>query len=191
MNPISLFQKWFKEELDQNNLKLQAACCLSTQGLDDYPNARFVSLKEVSEDGFVVTGSMQSRKGKEIESLSKAALTFWWTSTKRQVRIQGDVTQISKEQAEIYFDKRNLESKIVSLAFNAGETTESIEELHKQFRIQEEKYRKSPIKMPVGFGGICINPVRIEFMKFKKSRLHERILYQLIDNQWEIKILQP
>ena len=64
MNPISLFQNWFKEESSQNNLKLPAACCLSTHGLDNYPNARFVSLKEVSKDGFIVTGSMQSRKGK-------------------------------------------------------------------------------------------------------------------------------
>ncbi|MFL1897224.1 pyridoxal 5'-phosphate synthase [Aquimarina sp. 2-A2] len=121
MNPITLFEQWFSEEKNQNNRKLSNACCLSTVGLDGYPNARFVSLKEIVEDSFVVTGSLSSRKGKEIENHKKAALTFWWTSSERQVRIQGDVTKISQAQAKTYFEQRHRDSKIVAATFAQGE----------------------------------------------------------------------
>ena len=66
MNPITLFQNWFAEAVEASSASIPSACCLSTLGLDGYPNARFVSLKEIVEDSFVVTGSLASRKGLEI-----------------------------------------------------------------------------------------------------------------------------
>ena len=100
MNPLLLFEKWFNDEKKVSNLKLPAACCLSTIGLDGYPNSRFVSLKEISNESFVITGPLSSRKGREIENCSKAALSFWWTSTERQIRIQGNISKISKLSAK-------------------------------------------------------------------------------------------
>ena len=191
MNPLLLFEQWFSEEKKLNNLKLPAACCLSTQGLDGYPNARFVSLKEISNESFVITGPLSSRKGHEIENCTKAALSFWWAATERQVRIQGDVTKISEAQAELYFEPRNRDSKIVSSAFNQGKTIESISDLQKKFETKKEELGNQEILPPKNWGGIYIKPVRIELMAFKNSRLHERQLYQLINGKWELGILQP
>lgn len=191
MNPLELFKKWFSEEKERSDLKLPAACCLSTVGLDTYPNSRFVSLKEVAEKSFVITGPLNSRKGLEIENCSKAALSFWWTATERQVRIQGDVSKIPESKAEIYFDQRNRDSKIVSTTFNQGKEIQSIEHLQNLFHQQKEELQTKEIKHPKNWGGIYIKPIRIEFMEFKKSRLHERKLYQKINNKWETTILQP
>lgn len=191
MNPLLLFEKWFSEEKKLNNLKLPSACCLSTTGLDGYPNSRFVSLKEIVNDSFIITGSLNSKKGDEIENSSKAALTFWWTSTEKQIRIQGDVLKISKPSAEIYFEQRNRDSKIVSTVFEQGKKIRSITHLQNHFDKQKEELKNQEIKRPENWGGIYIKPIRIEFMEFKKSRLHERKLYQQIDNEWEMIILQP
>ena len=191
MNPLQMFEKWFSEEEKLNNLKLPAACCLSTIGLDGYPNSRFVSLKEIANESFVITGPLNSRKGSEIENCSKAALSFWWTSTERQVRIQGDVSKLSESNANIYFEERNRDSKIVSSIFEQGKKIKSIAYLQKYFSEQKIELENKEIKRPVNWGGIYIKPIRIEFMEFKKSRLHERTLYQQINNNWEMILLQP
>lgn len=191
MNPLHLFEKWFSEESELNDLKLPAACCLSTIGLDGYPNSRFVSLKEISNESFVITGPLNSRKGSEIKNCSRAALSFWWISTERQVRIQGDVSIISESSAEIYFGQRNRDSKIVSTVFEQGKKIQSILRLQKQFVEQKKELENKKIKRPENWGGIYIKPIRVEFMEFKKSRLHERTLYQQINDKWEIQILQP
>lgn len=191
MNPLLLFEKWFSEEMKRNNLKLPAACCLSTTGLDGYPNSRFVSLKEIANDSFVVTGPVNSRKGMEIENSPKAALTFWWTATERQIRIQGDVSKISNHKAEIYFEQRNRDSRIVSTIFEQGKKIQSIAHLQKYFEKEKAELKDEEIKCPESWGGFYIKPIRIEFMEFKKSRLHERKLYEQIRNEWKMTILQP
>jgi len=191
MDPFVLFEKWFSEEEEQSNLKLPAACCLSSVGVDGYPNARFVSLKKIERETFVITGPLSSRKGKEIVKNAKAALTFWWTSTERQIRIQGDVTLLSEANANLYFEQRNRDSKIVSTVFEQGSEIESVEHLQNQFREQKEKLGGQKLKRPENWGGFSIKPIRIEFMEFKKSRLHERKLYERGDNEWKMRILQP
>jgi pyridoxamine 5'-phosphate oxidase len=191
MNPLELFKKWFSEEKENNNLELPAACCLSTIGLDGYPNARFVSLKEVAKESFVITGSLNSRKGLEVENCPKASLSFWWTATERQVRIQGDVSKIPNTIASTYFEQRNKASKIVSNTFRQGEEIESLIHLKTNFQEQKEKLENNFIQRPKNWGGIYIKPIRIEFMEFKESRLHERRLFKVNNNTWESTILQP
>lgn len=191
MKPLLLFEKWFSEENESNNLRLPAACCLSTIGLDGYPNSRFVSLKEITNDSFIITGPLDSRKGKEIENCSNAALTFWWTSTERQIRIQGDVSKIPDSEAERYFKPRNRDSKIVSNVFDQGKEIQSIESLKERFEVGKKKILNNEVIRPKNWSGISIKPLRIEFMEFKESRLHERKLYQRVNNKWEITILQP
>jgi pyridoxamine 5'-phosphate oxidase len=191
MNPLLLFEKWFSEEKILNKLKLPSACCLSTIGLDGYPNSRFVSLKEIANESFVITGPLNSRKGNEIENSPKAALTFWWASTERQIRIQGDVSNVSRLNAEIYFGQRSRDSKIVSTVFEQGKKAQSIACLRNHFDEQKEELENREVKCPENWGGIYIKPIRVEFMEFKKSRLHERKLYQQDNNGWEVIILQP
>ena len=191
MNPLELFEKWFSEEKQASKLKLPAACCLSTIGLDGYPNSRFVSLKEVTEEGFVITGPLNSRKGTEIEETPKAALSFWWTETQRQVRIQGDVTKVSTHKARKYFNERNRSSQIVSFGFQQGKKIESIKYLQNQFNQKIIEFEGKEIECPETWSGIIIKPTRIEFMRFKETRLHERKLYSRVKNTWKISILQP
>ncbi|WP_394750966.1 pyridoxamine 5'-phosphate oxidase [Spongiimicrobium salis] len=191
MNPISLFKQWFSEELEKSTLDLPAACCLSTLSEDGYPNARFVSLKEVMDEAFIITGPLDSRKGKEIRHSAKAALTFWWTSMKRQVRIQGDVHKISEAAATIYFQERNRDSQIVSSVFEQGKPVENITHLEALFETEKKKVGNGPIARPEDWGGIAITPRRIEFMEFQNTRLHQRTLYTRANDDWTVAILQP
>jgi len=134
MTPIDIFSQWFDEELNLTKVRLATACCLSTIGKDNYPNSRFVSLKGIIENNFIVTGTLTSRKGIEINLTNKVALTFWWTETERQVRIQGNALNIDDKIADKYFAKRNRESQLVSIVSNQGQTLNDIEILNKKYQ---------------------------------------------------------
>lgn len=189
--PIEIFSKWFNEELSLTKVSIPTACCLSSIGTDNYPNARFVSLKGVVENKFIVTGTLTSRKGIEINETNKVALTFWWTETERQVRIQGSATFISNELADKYFAERNRDSQIVSIVSNQGEQLKSVEALIVKYQETETAFLNKPLTRPENWGGYSIQPIRIEFLEFKPNRFHDRKLYELTNGQWTKTELQP
>ena len=189
MDPFILFQEWYSQELNLSHSEIPTACCLSTIGIDGFPNARFVSLKEILNGRFIVTGSLSSRKGKEIIANNKVALSFWWPNTLKQVRIQGIAGLISHKKANYYFQSRDYYSKLVSSISKQGKANESIHELKNLFEIR--KNEKLEIKCPNDWGGFSIKTQRIEFMKFNKTRFHERVLYTNISNKWKVEHIEP
>ncbi len=191
MNPLKKFKTWYKEETDKSSSSIPSACCLTSIGLDGYPNSRFVSLKEVIGSHFVVTGSMTSRKGIELRSNPKTSLTFWWTATERQIRIQGDAQQIEDELANTYFKSRSKASQIVSQISKQGHKTENLSELMTRFEKKKAAYKNVEIDRPNDWSGFYIIPKRIEFMEFKKSRFHIRELFTNDNNHWDKVVLEP
>lgn len=191
MTPIELFNNWFNEELKLTKVKIPSACCLSTIGLDGFPNARFVSLKDISENNFIVTGTLTSRKGIEIKNNNKVALTFWWTETERQVRIQGFATKISEKLADKYFNERDRASQLISIVSEQGQEIDNIENLIKNYEDTKVKFSNKELTRPENWGGYSIEPIRIEFLEFKSNRFHNRKLFEQTNGKWTIKQLQP
>jgi pyridoxamine 5'-phosphate oxidase len=190
-NPIDIFREWFNQEINSTKVVIPTACCLSTIGIDNYPNARFVSLKGIAENNFIVTGTINSRKGLEIEKTNKVALTFWWTETERQVRIQGTAHQISNELADKYFAERNRDSQIVSIVSNQGQILNDIESLNNKYIDLQTTCANQILTRPENWSGYSIEPIRVEFLEFKTTRFHNRKLYELINGQWTRTELQP
>lgn len=191
MDPIIKFQNWYEQELDTNDALIPSACCLSTTGTDGYPNARFVSLKEVYGRQFIVTGPLDSRKCQEVTYKPRAALTFWWPATGKQVRVQGDVKLIDSEDADRYFSERTRESKIVPWVSKQGKPMENGGTLNERFDHFSGLYAGKEIPRPKNWGGIGIVPIRIEFLVFSPERLHERLLYVRNGSGWNEQHLQP
>ncbi len=191
MDPLQLFKDWYTAELGKTTVAIPAACCLSTIGLDGYPNARFVALKEVYNEMLVVTGPLESRKGQEIDACNKVALTFWWTATARQVRVQGVATAIPTALADSYFNQREREAKIVSSVSIQGQPLQDIRALNELYQQFDEAHRDKEVERPANWGGYFIAPVRMEFMAFQPTRFHERMLYELVDGRWQQQQLQP
>lgn len=191
MTPILQFNEWYSREMRKSSASIPSACCLSTIGTDGYPNARFVSLKEIKNDSFIITGPLLSRKGIEINAIPKVALTFWWEATQRQIRIQGDATVISEADADKYFQERDRESQIVSHACMQGKTINDTSLLAKAYRDVKQQFDGKSIPRPDNWGGFSILPLRIEFLEFKSTRFHERTLFERTHTGWISTSLQP
>jgi len=191
MNPFQIFLAAYKEELDKSKLRIPSACCLSTIGLDGYPNARFVAFRELKDEAFVVCGTLSSRKGLEITRDQKVALTFWWTATEKQVRIQGDAHQISAADADRYFLQREREAQIVASVSEQGEPMEDISALNAKFSAKEKELKNQEVPCPEHWGGYAIHPLRIEFFEFDSGRFHKRTLFKKDGSNWLMEMLQP
>lgn len=189
MTPTELFKSWYAEELKASKVKIPSACCFSTVGTDGFPNARFVSMKEIVDNCFIVTGPLNSRKGLEVQACDKVALSFWWTETERQVRVQGTATKITKEAADKYFYERNRESQIVSAVSEQGQILQDPDRLNEKYKKLEATTEKIP--RPKNWGGFSIQPKRIEFLEFSATRFHIRTLYELENGSWKTSLLQP
>lgn len=190
-NPLELFNDWYQKELALSKVRIPSACCFSTLGEDGYPNSRFVSLKEIKNECFVITGPLNSRKGYEIDKTPKVSLTFWWTATEKQIRVQGDAYQLSDSEAIAYFSDRNYDSQIVSTIFNQGTEIKTLDELAQRFQAGKLNHQNKPIPKPKAWAGFYIKPKRIEFMEFKATRLHQRTLFSKNEENWQKNYLEP
>jgi len=189
-DPILQFQRWFNEASD-NGVVLPEASCLSTMGNSDYPDGRMVLVKSFDRYGFIFYTNAKSEKGKQLQRNCKASLTFYWEPITKQVRIQGDVSQVSNAVADSYFSTRPRGSQLGAWASYQSAHLASREDLEKRFREYDEKFTKREIPRPPHWGGYRLSPRRIEFWRGRDDRLHDRLLYERNGETWVMQRLYP
>ena len=189
-NPIKLFQSWYAEAQDAEP-RDQTAVALATVGSDGMPSVRMVLLKDVDDDGFVFYTNFESRKGVEILATPKAALCFHWKSLKRQVRVEGEVSVVSDEEADAYFASRARGSQIGAWASLQSSPLSGNAELLKRVGQFTATFGLGKVPRPPHWSGFRIAPRAIEFWKDGKFRLHERLNYTRADDGWKKETLYP
>src|SRR3954466_7081755 len=113
-NPIKQFDIWFNEAVEAQ-LHEPNVMTLATATRDGVPSARIVLLKGYDDNGFMFFTNYLSRKGKEITKNPLGAITFFWGELERQVRIEGTIEKLSKEESDKYFQSRPKNSQLGAL----------------------------------------------------------------------------
>lgn len=191
-NPIVLFERWI-EEARAAGLRDPNAMTVSTATPDGRPSARLMLLKEVSDAGFIFYTNYTSRKACEIESNPFAALTFFWRELERQVRVEGQVERVSREQSERYFRSRARGSQLGAWASQQSQPIANRAALDAKLEELKRKFAASPeIPVPEFWGGYCVRPFTIEFWQGRPNRLHDRLQYRRKDEEaWMAERLSP
>ena len=190
-DPIELFKIWMSEA-EKNEINDPNALSLATSNEKNEPSVRMVLLKGLSKNGFVFYTNLNSPKSQDLKKNSKAAMCFHWKSLQRQVRVSGSITQVSDDEADNYFNSRPYESRIGAWASDQSKTMTDRKNLLKkidEFKKKFEKEKKLP--RPKHWSGWCLNPLSIEFWLGDKFRIHERLKYIKISNNWKKEILYP
>ena len=61
-----------------------------------------------------------------------------------------------------------------------------------KFGEMKKKFNEGKIPLPAFWGGYRVVPIEIEFWQGRKSRLHDRFIYRMGDNErWNIERLMP
>ena len=121
-----------------------------------------------------------------------AALNIHWGELERQIRIEGTVTKVDKAISDKYFAARPKESKIGAWASKQSNQLIDRKELEQKVQQLTEKYKDhEDIPRPDFWGGYQLNPTRIEFWQGRRSRLHDRINFELVKGSWVKSRLAP
>ena len=175
IDPIKLFRKWF-DEVYQIDEEEAVSMNLSTISSDNYPNSRIVLLRGL-EDGFVFYTNYKSKKGREIDKNPKAH--------------KGIINKTSAEVSDKYFLSRPLKSRIGAILSVQSSEISLQKDLQKELLEEINRNQSKEIERPDYWGGYCLEPLEIEFWQGKDARLHDRLLYERINDEWITKRLSP
>lgn len=189
MDPIALFRSWMSEA-ESREPNDPNAVALATATADGAPSVRMVLLKGLDERGFAFYTNAESRKGKELAGNPRAAMCFHWKSLRRQVRVEGLVSELPDAESDAYFHSRSRGSQLGAVASRQSSPLISRQALEERVRLIEERY-PDEVSRPEYWRGYVLWPERIEFWVNGAERLHDRFLFSRVDSEWLKERLYP
>ena len=189
-DPMLQFTQWFEQAL-KAEVNEPNAMSVATVAANGRPSSRIVLVKQFDERGFTWYTNYDSRKGQELEDNQYASLLFFWSELERQVRIEGRVERTSNEESDRYFRSRPLKSRLSAIASHQSAPIGSRAELEQNYEAVARQAGDEPAR-PDNWGGFRLVPERLEFWQGRRSRFHDRIVYERqADGSWTRLRLQP
>ena len=189
-DPIAQFTAWFEQAL-KAEVNEPNAMSLSTVAANGRPSSRIVLVKQFDARGFSWYTNYDSKKGADLRDNSYAALLFFWSELERQVRIEGRVERTAPDESDRYFRSRPLKSRLSAIASKQSAPIASRAQLEQNYDVVAQGAGEDPAR-PDNWGGYRLIPDRIEFWQGRRSRFHDRIVYERQeDGGWTRQRLQP
>ncbi len=190
-NAIEQFGRWWQDAMNSYVDEVNALT-LATASSDGKPSARIVLLKGYNEDGFVFFTNYESHKGKELADNPQACMVFFWKELERQIRIEGLIEKVSAEESDTYYFSRPFGSQIGAWASPQSQVISNRQVIENNETKYQSQFATDAISRPPHWGGYRLIPQSIEFWQGRPSRLHDRLLYTLINKgDWKIERLAP
>ena len=190
-DPFAMFEAWFAaaRESEPNDANAMA---LATATPDGRPSVRMVLLKGHGPEGFVFYTNAGSRKGEEIRANPRAALLFHWKSLRRQVRIEGPLSEVTAAEADAYFASRHPDSRLGSAASDQSRPLDDRATYLARVEALRAEYPDGSVPRPPHWTGFRLAPEQIEFWIDRAHRLHERRRFvSAEDGGWDSTLLYP
>jgi pyridoxamine 5'-phosphate oxidase len=187
-NPLEALQTWVNQAIEAE-VEEPTAMSICTVSKDNIPSSRQVLLKEIQSEGLVFYTNYSSRKGQEIENNPNVALNFFWPALERQVRVQCIASKVSAEESDTYFYSRPKTSQVGAIVSNQSSIITS--DLNLEVEIERILAGSIEIKRPENWGGYILKPNYFEFWHGRASRVHDRVSYNLENDNWIKNRLSP
>jgi len=188
-DPLALFDEWFREAAAAGAPQGEAVA-LATADAAGAPSARMVLFKGVEDGAFLFYSNYQSRKGRDLAANRKAAMVFYWSVTRHQVRVSGTVRRLTRAASAEYFHSRPRGAQLSALASRQSRVVRSREVLERAVLTLAKKY-PDEAPLPQDWGGYGLRPRWIEFWENREDRLHDRIRYVRRGVGWRMERLAP
>lgn len=189
-DPLQTYHQWFAEAQASEPNDPNAAA-LATATPDGVPSVRMVLVKQVDARGFCFFTNAESQKGTELTANPRAALCLHWKSLRRQVRVQGRITELPGADVDAYFHSRSRRSQLGAAVSQQSRPLASRAQLEQQVDHFAASH-PGEVPRPAYWRGYCLSPERIELWQDGPDRLHDRFLYTSSGNgPWSETRLYP
>ncbi|MEX2324611.1 MAG: pyridoxamine 5'-phosphate oxidase [Nitriliruptoraceae bacterium] len=192
--PLSLVGAWI-DVAHNAGVRDASAMILATVQTDGEArgvDARAVLARGVDARGVRFFTNRTSAKGRQLRENPHAAGVFCWPDLQRQIRVRGTVTPVGDADADSYFASRPRDAQIGAWASQQSQRIadrqsldDAVAEITARFADAEQ------IRRPPQWGGYVLQPTEVEFWQGRNHRLHDRMLYAVVDGGWHRQRLQP
>jgi pyridoxamine 5'-phosphate oxidase len=189
-DPISTFSAWYGEAV-RSGAPFADAMTLATATPEGRPSARVVLYKGLWEGRLGFVSNFESRKGRELERNSAAALVFFWPSLGRQVRFEGAIARAPESASEQYFASRDRDSQLGAWASPQSRPLASRAALEEAVEATRARFAGRAVERPPHWGLYLLTPEYAELWISGDHRLHDRFAYRRTDAGWDSQRLAP
>jgi pyridoxamine 5'-phosphate oxidase len=189
-DPLAVYRRWFGEATEAGAFEPEAAA-LATATPEGRPSVRMVLVKGADERGLAFYTNYASRKGGELAANPRAAIVFHWPALGRQVRVEGAVERLPRDESEAYARSRSRASRLSALASPQSRPVESREWLERRVAEVAGRHEGSEIPVQEDWGGYRLVPDAWEFWQHRPNRLHDRFRYLPDGERWRVERLGP
>ncbi|MEI7992861.1 MAG: pyridoxamine 5'-phosphate oxidase [Actinomycetota bacterium] len=190
VDPLRQWRLWFDQAVEAECVEPNAFV-LSTIGDDGIPDSRNVLARGADEQGIVFFTNYTSAKSQHLIARPVASAVFSWLAVHRQVKLRGRVERVSAAESDAYFASRPRNSQIGAWASPQSRVIADRSELEALVSSVEARFEGADIPRPEHWGGWRIAPEMVEFWQGRPSRLHDRIRYRRLSQEWVIERLAP
>lgn len=186
-NPIPLGQEWLQEAI-LNKVREPSAMVLTTANSFGLMSSRTMAILGFESTGIFFATHSCSRKIKDVNETPFACGHFYWRELSRQLSVSGTIKQASEERAIQEWNKRPVPMHSMSTVSYQSEPLRSYDQL-----ISEAQQFEGigPLSCPERFKVYVLEPLTMEFWASSSNRLHKRLRFELIQNDWKCMRLQP
>jgi pyridoxamine 5'-phosphate oxidase len=165
------------------------AMTLSTADSNGTPDARIIILKDVTPEGWWFASSGLSAKGVQLNGNPHAALTFYWPTAGRAVRLRGTAVASPLAENAHDFSRRNEAAKAVIIGSPQSQPLDNRLTSEQAVAAAKQRLEQEPSLIFEPWTLWHLQPDTAEFWQADAGRQHVRITYSRNDDGWDTGML--
>jgi pyridoxamine 5'-phosphate oxidase len=189
-DPLRTLAVWYREA-EAAGVPQPDAAALATATPDGRPAARMVLVRGLEAGRVTFFTNRSSRKGDELAANPRAALVLHWYALGRQVRIEGSVAELPREEVAAYWRTRPRGSRIAAWVSDQSRPIGTRKELQSRWADGDRRFPGEEVPLPDTWSGYRVDPEAVELWRHRENRLHDRLRYERDGNAWTATRLMP
>lgn len=187
--PYLNFKKKYDEALSAGQQNIEAIAISSFNKDIAQVDSRFVNLKFIQGNEFIFFSNYNSQKAISFASHKQIAALIYWSSINTQIRIKAKIKATSYKYNQKYFFTRSKEKNALAISSHQSKKIISYNQVKENYK---KSLKNDDLKeCPEYWGGFSFTPYYFEFWEGHESRINKRVVFNMINGEWEQSFLQP